>query len=705
MEIVALTEAACLASSVAGGKASTLAKLVAAGFPVPPGFVVLPQAFERHGAGLDAELLAAADRLGNGLFAVRSSAAAEDLPDASYAGLYESFLNVPRAGLAEAVRACRASAISARVSAYRDSATEMAVLVQTMVDAEAAGVAFTADPLTGDRNDVVISAVRGLGERLVGGEAVGDQWVVRGDAVRCERMTEQAIDAKQARRIGELAREVESQLARPQDIEWALAGGELFLLQARPMTALPQPVDWVAPGPGLWQRNFRLGEWLPEPLTPLFADWVLPRIVAGFDEEMRATIGTSLSFGHELIHGWYYTTPHPILTPTRLLRAITTGRRELARFVRHALVQPLTNPVEAHQKLLGRLHARWTELLSSYRRLVDTVGATPSTAVVDEIATLAGRYLWLLAVVGGAAWKMEAALARFARRHLRDELPDGVTVLLAGLPGIEATTPPHAVYSLDWYHPTAVANSTVDGSAGRRTTDRRRAAEDRCRTALADRPRVRTRFDAILSVAQRYAVIREQQARDLTLGWPVLRRSALRLSEELGFADPDDIFFFTRAELLHPHEDLSQQRRADWQRQRRLAAPLQLGTPSRVVAGIMAKTGAARPPPSTPDAVVAGQPASPGRATGRVRILHDPRQADRLAPGDVLVAPTTTPAWTPLFAIVAAVITDGGNLAAHASLVAREYGIPAIVGTGNGTRLLTEGETVMVDGTTGIVTR
>lgn len=693
MDILDLPHVAKADRAIVGGKAGTLAELAAAGFPVPPGFVVPAHPTE----DLDSALHDAARRLGDGPFAVRSSASAEDLPDASYAGLYESYLNVQSDGLPDAVRACRASATAARVTAYRDSPTQMAVLVQTMVNADAAGVALTADPLTGDRDDTVITAVRGLGERLVGGEAIGDQWTVRGSAARCERMIEQAMDADQALAIAELARRVEAHFGRPQDIEWAFANGQLFLLQARPMTVVPDPVDWHAPGPGLWQRNFRLGEWLPEPLTPLFADWVLPRIITGFNDEMQATVGTSLPFGHELVHGWYYTTPHPIITPARLARAVLNGRFTLLRFVRHALVQPLTNPPAADTALLRELHARWTELHTRYRQLADNADST-----VDDIATTAGKYLWLLAVVGGAAWKMEAALARFARRHLAAQLPDGVAVLLAGLSDIETDLPLHAVYSLDWYHPTT-EQSTVDESRRERTASDREAAERRCRAALADRPSLRTKFDALLDVAQRYAVIREQQARDLTLGWPVLRQTALRLGEKLATGDPTDVFFCTRAELDGSADAAIEQRRAAWHRQRRLAAPLQLGTPSRMVAAVMAKAGAAHSPPAVAGNTVIGQPASPGRATGRVRILHDPDELGRFNAGEVLVAPTTTPAWTPLFAVAAAVVTDGGNLAAHASLIAREYGIPAVVGTGNGTRVLSDGQIVTVDGTTGVV--
>jgi phosphohistidine swiveling domain-containing protein len=227
---------------------------------------------------------------------------------------------------------------------------------------------------------------------------------------------------------------------------------------------------------------------------------------------------------------------------------------------------------------------------------------------------------------------------------------------------------------------------------------------------LGDRPQLQARFQALLQVAQRYAVLREQQARQLTLGWPLLRRCALRLGETLradGVIDQaEDVFYLTRAELdTHaPLQELVNQRRGTWERQRRLLAPLTIGRPPRLLAKeLLAVVDAARTgsPPSE-DAIV-GQPASPGRATGPVRIIHGPGDFDRFQPGEVLVARATAPAWTPLFARAAAVVTDGGTLAAHASLVAREYGIPAVVATGDATTRLSDRQRVTVDGSAGTI--
>jgi rifampicin phosphotransferase len=274
------------------------------------------------------------------------------------------------------------------------------------------------------------------------------------------------------------------------------------------------------------------------------------------------------------------------------------------------------------------------------------------------------------------------------------------------------------VHSLDWFWPTAGDSDqprpVVDATAVHAgLAARRRAAEDRCRAALADRPRLVRRFARLLALAQRYAVVREQQTRNLSLGWPLLRACALRLGDQLvdrGATDQAaDVFFCTCADTeaaLHERVDLRDavnERQATWRRQRRLVAPFQIGHPPRIAAGVSARMhGSLRVVGG--DVIAAGQGASPGRATGTVRVILDPAGAGRLRPGEILVTRTTTPAWTPMLAVAGAVITDIGTLAAHASLVAREFGIPAVVGTGDGTARLRDGQHVTVDGTAGTVT-
>jgi rifampicin phosphotransferase len=748
--VITLAEAARLdpaaAPALLGSKAANLARLLGAGFPVPAGVVVTPAAAADWDQA-SAQLRSAAAELASGRdqrFAVRSSATAEDLPGASYAGQYETVLDVPLDELPQAVRQVVDSAASARVAAYRQahpqagataapagdpyqSASGMAVLVQVMVAAEAAGVAFSANPLTGDRDEVVITAVPGLGEPLVAGQATGDQWLVRNGQASRTRATEQAITADQARQVAALARRVHAYFGSPQDLEWAIATdpggteGGLWLLQARPMTALPDPVDWTPPTPGYWMRNLRLGEWLPEPMTPLFAAWLLDRIEGGEQQATRADVGTTLPFPHAAINGWYYLGT-PALSPRPILTALLQGRGRLLRFFRYGVLGPGRDPVAADRQLLAGLAEQWrTELLPGYQRLVregdqqvETASSEQLAAIVDRVGAAAGEQLWSLSVVGGSAWKMEGALARFYRQHLADRVDASVQELLVGLPGTQPDLAAHAVQSLDWYHPTA-------GELGwppprpsedrhRELAARREALTAQCLAVLGERPQLQARFQALLEVAQRYAVLREQQARQLTLGWPLLRRCVLRLGGLLqaeGVVDrAEDVFFLTRAELdtRTPRQDVVDRRRATWERQRRLLAPLTIGRPPRLIAKeLLATVEAARTPGVVAEGAIVGQPASPGRASGPVRIVHGPADFDRFQPGEVLVARATAPAWTPLFARAVAVVTDGGTLAAHASLVAREYGIPAVVATGDATTRLSDGQVVTVDGGAGTI--
>jgi pyruvate,water dikinase len=737
--LVDLAEATTVDRTAVGGKAAVLAQLSAAGFPVPPGIVVTAAALDDP--RLDAQLQAAAGRLGGDRFAVRSSGAAEDLPDASYAGLYETYLDVPAVGLAEAVRRCFAAAASERVTAYHQrrggESAAMAVLVQVMVDPVAAGVAFTAHPVTGGRDQTIVTAVAGLGDRLVSGETTGEEWTITTAATATTRPSRggaRVLTDVQAAAVAELARRVADRYdGQPQDVEWAIDhSGRLWLLQARPMTALAQPVAWAPPGPGLWMRNFRLGEWLPEAVTPLFATWLLRVLKDGYLDGMQRTVGVRVPFRYALVSGWYYNAP-PIPSPKLLARVLWQGGRRAVKILFNALIRVGRDPAAADRAVLSDVDRAWRgEQLPRYRHLVVSAQAEVDTAepgrlteLIDGLGREAGIYLWYLAIVGGSAWKMEARLTRFARQHLADVLPDtdgGAQVLLRGLPGTLPAAAAHAVQSVDWYHPVAgelFSDEPFPASADDRhgeITEQRMVAEQRCRAALADRPRLLTDFDRLLRVNQRYAVIREEQAREFTLAWPVLRICARRLSQHLvgigAIVQPDDIFFCTREEVNAALAGQTSgpiagvgERRALWQRQRRLAAPLTLGRPARLIGDVIDRAvQQARGATAIADGVIVGHPASAGRATGPVRIVHGPEDFAGFADGDVLVAKATAPAWTPLFARAAAVVTDGGTLAAHASLVAREYGIPAVVGTGDATQRLRPGQLVTVDGTAGTVT-
>jgi pyruvate,water dikinase len=193
-----------------------------------------------------------------------------------------------------------------------------------------------------------------------------------------------------------------------------------------------------------------------------------------------------------------------------------------------------------------------------------------------------------------------------------------------------------------------------------------------------------------------------------------MRRAVLRIGEALVerrvIADPDDVFFLTRDEVLSALKGTGlsasvnvSERRARRTEQSELMAPLMVGRMTRTMKWLWEKMPRLVGAVPSDSALVAGTPASPGRATGLVRVVRGPRDFDQLQPGEILVAPLTAPAWTPLFTRAAGVVTDVGSLASHASIIAREYGIPAIVGCGDATARLRTGMRVTIDGSTGNV--
>jgi len=703
----------------AGRKATTLAELVRAGFAVPPGFVVPVDAFEPDGAlrqSARASVLEAARLLGAPSLAVRSSALAEDLADASYAGQYLTMLEIPSTeSLLDAVRRVHASGRRSD-SGYRAPSSEVAVLVQPMLDARAAGVAFTADPVTGDRRTIVINAVRGIGERLVSGRSNADEWRVRGDTIERRGVGDPSIEAEEARAVADIARRIAELRGAPHDIEWAIERGTVFVLQARPMTALPDDLRWVAP-PGAWARHFRLGEWIGDPVTPLFESWLLTTMEETMHGEYSRIVGQPAPRPlHAVVNGWYFYSlnflPASAGAVARMLPGMLVRLPRDAR--RIAAVFPPTARFGVDVFIAEWRDALLPAYLSAAERADEEVArAAPDRLVriIDELAVLAGRYFTSITFVAGYGWKTEIPLAQFYRLHLADKLGGHVQLLLRGL--VRASTPSHAVLSLDWSFPTLGEMERIppDTDADARYARLSREREDLERHAheLLS-PQLAARFDRLLAEAQRAAVLREEQVLELTRPWPVFRRALARIGESLVaqgvIAAPEDVYFLERGELLSAptdHRPLVAERRARWERQRRLVAPLVIGQLPRMLTTLLgAADRALRDPAASADGVL-GTPASPGRATGRARVLRSAAEFDRLGQGEVLVCPVTAPSWTPLFARAAAVVTDIGSPSAHASLIAREYGIPAVVGTGDGTTRITDGSLVTVDGGAGLV--
>ena len=224
---------------LAGGKGASLSRLIGAGFNVPAGFVITSNV-----AGGEA-ILGAFDKLGAEKVAVRSSAMAEDGSKDAWAGQLDTFLNVTRDKLLEKVSACFDSAESERAKAYASqkkiSSGDVAVIVQAMVPSEISGVAFSAHPVTNNRGQVVIEAVKGLGESLVSGKVTPDTYIVNkssGAILEKHLNATQILDEKQIDTLTESVRKIEDIFGFPVDVEWAFAEGKLFILQSRPITTL-----------------------------------------------------------------------------------------------------------------------------------------------------------------------------------------------------------------------------------------------------------------------------------------------------------------------------------------------------------------------------------------------------------------------------------------------------------------------------------
>ncbi|HXK17257.1 MAG TPA: PEP/pyruvate-binding domain-containing protein, partial [Polyangiaceae bacterium] len=407
-----------------GGKAAHLARLVTAGHRVPAGFALAHDADEREPATLSA-LRASLAALGDVALAVRSSAVDEDGANAAFAGIYESVLDVRgESAVLVAIASVRASGNSARAIAYREQgrAAQMGVVVQRLIQPDAAGVLFTADPVTGDRETCVVSAVAGLGESLVSGEDTGEEWVVQAAALARRRsLAKPVLSEAQVRELVEVGKRIAEEAGTPQDIEWVLASGQLSLVQARPMTALPERVTWQRPHPGgVWTRTFRWGEWLPDPVSPLFASWFFPRTQAPFVEGSLRILGARITGPiHAVVNGWYFHSASGTRNPLAMVPGILWRR---FRFMR-ALMGTQTDPVGAERVAVAPSRRFYEEdLLPRYRALAEeAVPDEPEAqiAYIDRVCDVHGELMLSITLVGGFAWKAESALAHFFRQHVR----------------------------------------------------------------------------------------------------------------------------------------------------------------------------------------------------------------------------------------------------------------------------------------------
>lgn len=510
-------------------------------------------------------------------------------------------------------------------------------------------------------------------------------------------------------------------------------------------TATAQPIvaggdiGWQPPIAGYFGSSFRLGEWLTGPVTPLFEDWALTRLEAAMHAWHFETVGQPAPLPHHVvINGWYFyslawlpVTAKALLrwAPRLLPRLLTQPRR----------VAPVIPPTahlgidlverEWRSELLPRFRATSSGALAA----VETAEVEALPGIIDAQLDAAGEFFGSITAVGGAAYKFEYQLSRFYRRHLEPRIGGSYLDLLVGL-SPPAPPPAHAVETIDWAYPTRGerhdsdraggagagdgGTGAGDGGAGAGSSTLRARREEReaaARAALASSPRRAQQFAELLGRTQHLNLVREEQMRDFTRAWPAMRLGLAKLGtwlvERGSLEHVEDIYFLRRAELAAALDGTPSStlpavvgaRRAALREAAGCVPPAyagdlpwlfrrMLGLVTREVGSIgMSGPG------------ISGIPVSPGTVTAPARIVLGSDGFDTLRPGEVLVAPTTAPAWTPLFASASGVVTDGGNAFSHASVVAREYGIPAVVGCVDATRRLSTGQRVTVDGTNGTV--
>jgi pyruvate,water dikinase len=777
----------------AGGKGAHLGELVRAGFPVPAGFVVTAAAYEAQlrrigltnepdratvraamrttelSPGLVDALVRAYRELGGGPVAVRSSATAEDLPQAAFAGLHDTYLNVAGdEAVVEAVRDCWASLDNERAIAYRDrqgiAGASMAVVVQRMVPAESAGVLFTANPVTGARNEIMVDATTGLGETVVAGTVTPDHVVLDKRSGRVTRREPGertgTLDDHALRRLARLATAVEHHFDAPQDIEWAWAGDRPYLLQTRAITALPAPrptTRFARAVAGL------IAEVLPVRPYPLdVTTWLAALSDVAADVSRRLGLRVSMLDGFLVVRDGVAVRLNPptirptwrvLLLPARLLRRTRIGKHPSADD------DAVMDEIEAQVRMLQARDpstASWFELLTTLRLAC----ALPAGAIELRLRHLPDAvsllWLWLALVVLGRVDRLGAlvsgtdnktaetnrALDTLAARiradaglielfatnypapprvdpaRLFDVLAQRSPAFLDDLRdfldryGHRETASPALATQPTWHDAPEVVLGLLRARAATAPPLPARPAwrvarDDVLSHPLLRLPPLRRAFLRWLMRSRRAFRARENSRFYLTRPLPTVRATMLELGHRLQairvLDEPEAVFHLTLGEL---------ERVVSWPPPPALAGELRASVARRAAKrAALANTPLIDPSWYTPSrqraeargALVSGTPGSPGVASGPARIVAEVADFDRLRAGEVLVTPYTNPAWTPLFVRAAAVVVDTGGAASHAAIVAREFGIPAVMATGDATRRLADGQHVQVDGTHGLV--
>ncbi|MEV5413116.1 rifamycin-inactivating phosphotransferase [Thermopolyspora sp. NPDC052614] len=747
-------------------------------------------------------------------YAVRSSATAEDLPTASFAGQQDTYLNVVGpAAVLEHVSRCWASLFTERAVTYRlrngidARAVHMAVVVQRMVFPDAAGILFTADPVTGNRKVATVDACFGLGEALVTGRVNPDvfkvrdgaviartiaakQWAVhalptggtREAAIDSQRQEQPALTDAQVLRLVRLGRRIEAHFGSPQDIEWCLADDDFQIVQSRPITTLfPIPAardreNHVYLSVGHQQmmtdamKPLGLSMWRLTAMAPmheaggrLFVD-ATPRLTS---PASRAAFLDMVGRGDPLTRDALETvldrhfvptlpdtgpggppaggSPVPIETDpaivTELIErsqaSIAALRRDIRAKTGPALFDFLLEAFQEHRRVLADplsmqaimagmeatwwLNDRLREWLGE-KNAADTLTLSAPGNVTSEM----GLALLDVADVIRPYPEVVAFLQNVRDDGFLDELPK-----LTG--GTEAR---HAIETyLDRYgmrcvgeiditrprwreRPATLVPVILDnvrnfepGAAKRRFEQgrqraRRKAQEvlERLR-ALPDGEHKADETRRMIDRVRTFIGYREYPKYDIISRYFIYKQALLEEAERLVRAgvlpEKEDVFYLTFQEFHDAvrsnrvDDKLIRQRKDEFRSYQSLTPPRVLTSDGEALSGAYRRDDA-------PPGALIGLPVSAGTVEGRARVILDMAQAD-LEPGDILVTSHTDPSWTPLFVAIAGLVTEVGGSMTHGAVIAREYGLPAVVGVADATRLIPDGQRLRVHGSDGYV--
>jgi pyruvate,water dikinase len=671
----------------------------------------------------------------------------------------------------------------------------MGVIVQVMVPARASGVMFTANPVTSDREEIVITANPGLATLVVSGRVTQDTYrldkakvkvreryiaekvemeIAEDDATRVvpvtgKRRGTSTLTARQCSELGRLGLRIEGHFGAPQDIEFVHDGRQFFIVQARPITGL---VAWGDQKKGTLLIRSSIIELMPQPVSPLFETTYLP---LGFEVLRKITREFGIALSPEAaqvvtINGYVFgradRSKVHILSAVRLpsvpaiLRYLTDlwkhgwRRTELGPYQRTVAkwkdcdaqrAQPATlwegiidicraNANFFRAVMCNRLSGQIEQAFSRLYPIMVPERHRPPLAVLlrghDSEVARAEKELYALS----KAVRDDADLRCVFVESLAGEIDTRLREGSAGRAWLSRfrgylDQNGYQISNLDFMEPTlgecpAVVLARIrlflaDEARLPRVEQARRdrlAAEARLKASLG--PVRRAVVSSMLALLDYGQVLREDVLFFLGLGWPVVRRFILELGTRMVRAhlldQPADVFFVTATELqqaFHAKFEVdaeqlkrnAHERREQWKQNQTLKPPVLHPGLFRVfglrLTRWMPEYGAAGG-----GNAIRGVPVSPGRVTAPASVVHSVEEFDRMRAGSVLVAPITSPAWTPLLSMAAAVVTDIGGVLSHASIVAREYGIPAVIGAGVASRRIADGQIVTVDGYTGCVT-